>query len=64
MGHNRKTGIALLGASAAILAATSENWASKLGIAQSSGLIGVAVVYAVLIAIVLHRHRQPPTTKS
>ena len=58
---NRKKGIALLGASVAVLAATSQIWTAKLGIGQWQGLLGMALVYAALLGIVLHRSRQPPS---
>lgn len=62
MKRNRKAGLTLLGASATVLAVSSQYWSPRLGIDQSQGLIGMAVVFVALTAVVLWRSQDasPP----
>jgi hypothetical protein len=64
MKGNRKVGLVLLGGSATVLAALSERWSEIIGIDQSSGLIGMCVVYALLIGFTLHQSRSQASKDS
>lgn len=59
MKRSRKSGLILLGASATVLAATSQRWSAMIGVGQGAALIGMGVLYAVLVAVVLHVNREP-----